>query len=780
MKRITFILLGLLLFTFSVSAYDFIVDGVCYNINSDSTSVKVTYEGTGSQGMGYANLSGELIIPDNVTYDGKTYSVTSVGNNAFFGCTDLISVTIPNSVDSIGYNAFLNCSSLTSATIGNSVKMIRDWAFANCQSLMMITIPNSVIEIGEQTFSYCTGLTSVTIGDSLTKIGYMTFYKCTSLKSVTIGNSVKSIGNAAFFNCSNLTSVTLPNSVTSIEKTAFAKCTQLSELNIPSSVNHIGENAFNNTLWYDNQLPGVVYAGKVAYKYKGTMPEDTSIILEDGCTGVANQAFYECEGLTSLTMPNSVTVIGEWAFSKSGLTSVKISNMLTSIGYSAFSDCSNLTSVDIPNSVTEIGEWAFSNCTSLASVTLPNGLTKINSYTFRFCGGLTSLVIPDLVTSIGYSAFEGCSGLTSIVTKIKHPEYVTYMYDCFNGIPTSTCVVIVPKGTLELYQTTSPWSDFINIVENAESFVEGDVNGDGNVTAADVTALYDFLLNNDTDNLIIGDINGDGNITAADITAVYDILLGGTSTDPHPLITTEYTVNGVSFKMVKVDGGTFMMGAKYNDTEALSSEKPAHQVTLTNSYYIGQTEVTQELWEAVMGNNPSFFNGDNYGTNLQRPVENISWDECQLFIAKLNEMTGNDFRLPTEAEWEFAARGGNNSRGYIFSGSDNIDDVGWYNMNTSHVFQGEGYGTQPVATKSPNELGIYDMSGNVMEWCQDYYHYDYYSISPSINPTGPASGDIHVCRNGCWYQDAWFCRVTYRHWLGPQDHTSYLGLRLAL
>ena len=165
-----------------------------------------------------------------------------------------------------------------------------------------------------------------------------------------------------------------------------------------------------------------------------------------------------------------------------------------------------------------------------------------------------------------------------------------------------------------------------------------------------------------------------------------------------------FMVNGVAFKMVKVAGGTFQMGATSEQgSDAFDDEIPIPD------YYIGQTEVTQELWEAVMGSNPSYFKGDN-----QRPVENVSWKDCQEFIEKLNRLTGKNFRLPTEAEWEYAARGGNKSRGYKYSGSDNPDAVAWYKDNS----RGE---THPVAQKQSNELGLYDMSGNVCEWYYRYY-----------------------------------------------------------
>lgn len=228
-----------------------------------------------------------------------------------------------------------------------------------------------------------------------------------------------------------------------------------------------------------------------------------------------------------------------------------------------------------------------------------------------------------------------------------------------------------------------------------------------------------------------------------------------------------FTVNGVKFTMVPVEGGTFTMGATSEQgSDAFDYEKPAHQVTLSD-YYIGQTEVMQALWEAVMGSNPSYHRGDNL------PVECVSWDDCQKFIKKLNQLTGKQFRLPTEAEWEYAARGGRKSRGYKYAGDNNIDSVAWYKGNS-------GYETHPVATKQANELGVYDMSGNVEEWCSDWYDwYDGYQSSSQSDPQGPSSGSNRVFRGGCYYYDAEGCRVPYRN-CGTPDFRSYkLGLRLS-
>ena len=223
--------------------------------------------------------------------------------------------------------------------------------------------------------------------------------------------------------------------------------------------------------------------------------------------------------------------------------------------------------------------------------------------------------------------------------------------------------------------------------------------------------------------------------------------------------------NGISIEMVKVEAGSFNMGATPEMQAPYEVEKPVHRVTLTNNYYIGKYEVTQALWQAVMGSNPSYFKGDDL------PVEKVSWDDCQDFISKLNAMTGKRFRLPSEAEWEYAARGGKKSRGYQYSGSNTLGDVAWYYGNS-------GPKTHAVGTKQPNELGIYDMTGNVWEWCQDWF--GSYSSSPQTNPTGAASGSIRVCRGGSWNYSAGLCRTSYRGNNSPDDRFSYLGLRLVL
>jgi len=227
-----------------------------------------------------------------------------------------------------------------------------------------------------------------------------------------------------------------------------------------------------------------------------------------------------------------------------------------------------------------------------------------------------------------------------------------------------------------------------------------------------------------------------------------------------------YVYNPDGIELIFVEGGTFMMGCGGEQgSDCNSDERPQHSVTLS-SFYIGKYPITQAQWKVIIGwDNPSHFKGENL------PVELISWNHAQAFITKLNTVTGKQYRLATEAEWEYAARGGNKSKGYKYSGSNNLNDVAWYSTNS-------GSSSQPVGTKQSNELGIYDMSGNVWEWCQDWY--DTYPSSTQSNPTGPPSGFTRVFRGGSWYNSAVFCRVSHRSGNAPDDISSIFGFRVVL
>ena len=302
--------------------------------------------------------------------------------------------------------------------------------------------------------------------------------------------------------------------------------------------------------------------------------------------------------------------------------------------------------------------------------------------------------------------------------------------------------------------------------------VRGDVNGDGVCNLGDLTTMINHLVYNTTPPALwLADIDGNGALGMDDLTALINYLVYGEWLWPDPVMPPPpddaqvFTVNGVSFAMVHVEGGTFMQG-----DESYEASTPVHQVTLS-SYWIGETEVTADLWHAVMGEDDT-----SIGTSGLQPAQNLSWEECQEFIERLNELTGVTFHLPTEAQWEFAARGGNYSHGYMYSGSDNLDEVGWYDGNTLAL-----YPFIPIVkTKMPNELGLYDMSGGTSELCEDPYSSVYVWTEPVTDPFEyhAVSHVLKVERGGSIYYESSYCTPT-RRYVEHRDH-KWGGFRLAI
>ena len=467
------LLLILLLFSsFSALAYGCKVDGIYYDITPANRTASVTR----------GSYSGDVVIPESITYDNTTYSIISIGYSAFERCTGLTSVIIPNSVSSIGSGAFYGCTGLTSVIIPNSVTTIGKGAFFDCSGLTSVIvdknngtydsrnncnaiietstsklivgsnntlIPNSVTSIGDCAFYNCSGLTSATIPNSVTAIGDYAFYNCSGLTSATIPNSVTAIGYGAFSGCYGLTSVTIPNSVTTIDVATFLGCSGLTSATIPNSVTSIGIGAFAN-------CSGL-----------------TSITIPNSVTSIGGNeynagAFANCSGLTSVTIPNSVITIGSCAFYNcTGLTSVTIGSSVSTIGNCVFSGCKELTSITIPSSVTSIGKAVFADCEKLECIVvasenmaydsrnecnaiiestqnelisacnntiIPNSVTSIGENAFTSCTKLTSILIPNSVVKIGVRAFIGCDGLTSINIPNSVTSIGEYAFDVCSGL----------------------------------------------------------------------------------------------------------------------------------------------------------------------------------------------------------------------------------------------------------------------------------------------------------------------------------------------------------
>ena len=382
---------------------------------------------------------------------------------------------------------------------------------------------------------------------------------------------------------------------------------------------------------------------------------------------------------------------------------------------------------------------------------------------------LTQNYLPVMVTFADYGVEKLVSNRTYVLVMTKpmasvgqQKQTLTIRYT-----PSSATVLVnnkMVRGSSGIVRITLPVGQHSYIVAG-----DGYESEEGTVKLkASAPSDLQIRLSKET---IVANVNGMAHIApSASVSSLQSSAISSSNASTSSLSFGGNTIsipvkNGITIDMVKVEAGTFMMGATSEMQNPYDDEKTIHQVTLTNDYYMGKYEVTQALWQSVMGSNPSYFKGDNL------PVEKVSWDDCQKFIRKLNRMTGRKFRLPTEAEWEYAARGGKKSRGYQYSGSSNISDVACYTDNS-------GDETHPVGTKQANELGIYDMSGNVWEWCQDWY--DSYVSSSQTNPTGTASGAFRVNRGGSWINNARRCRSSSRSFGAPVHLYQSLGLRLVL
>ena len=539
MKLKHFCLILALLASLSANAYDFSAknaDGVTiyYKITSSTTpyTVAVTYEDES-----YNSYSGNVKIPETVSYSGNTYSITSIGNGAFISCIGLTSITIPETVSFIGYCAFIGCSGLTSVAIPEGVTSIEEETFEDCTGLTSVTIPNSVSTIKSSAFSYCNALTSVDIPNSVTSIEGHAFSCCDALTSINIPEGITSIEESTFSSCISLTSVTIPNSVTSIGDWAFSRCTALTSVTIPESVTSIGDYAFEDcrdlkSIQCDATVPPTLGENV----FDGVRKHNCIIIVADGSLDDYKKAdqwrdfynnpqlddiffsvnndgitiYYKVTSLESNTValisannkysgdiniPNSVSI-------KGNIYSV------TSIGGSAFGNCTDLTSVTIPESVTAIGNYAFYGCTSLTSVTIPEKVTSIGNYAFGNCSALntvnynatnctqmglssspvfsgctrlTMLNIGENVQKIPNYAFYGCNGVTSLQCDATVPP--TLGSNVFYGVNTKACEFIVPNGSIEDYKNADQWKNFYISVN--DTFAE--INADG------VTIYYKII-----------------------------------------------------------------------------------------------------------------------------------------------------------------------------------------------------------------------------------------------------------------------------------------------
>lgn len=780
---------------------------------------------------------GVVTIADNAFKECKALtaitipsSVTTIGNSAFYQCTVLAQITFNEGLQTIGTSAFNDCRVLTDVVFPASVTSIGQSSFSNCSDLSSVTF-SGASSIGLYAFNYCNAITSVTClsetppsmynSSCFTSTVYsnatlyVPIYAIDSYRAANYWNqfvTIKSTPEPDFV-VDGIYYMILSNNEVAVTHGPDTGCYS-GNVNIPPIV------VWNGTLYQVTEIADYTFYG---------CPEVTDVTLPTSITAIGAYAFAGT-GLTTFITPDFMTAIPTGLFSDcTQLTSVTIHASVVSVGERAFAGCTALETVNckavtppamansncfateaysqallfVPgasadtykttnwwkNFATIVGAlydfevdgiyYAITSANNVAvtardtryncysgSIEIPstvenNGITyvvtSIAQSAFLNSTDLTGVTIPMSVVEIGDFAFYGCSNLSQVICNGYTPPTMASSYVFYPCYQNAT--LIVPNGTEEQYQSTDWWNQFTQV----KLILRGDVNGDGTVSIADVTALIDYLLSGDESNalLINADVNKDGTVSIADVTALIDYLLSGA----WPFDGT-VTIQGITFNMVAVEGGTFTMGATPEQgSYPNDNEKPAHKVTLSD-YYIGETEVTQALWLAVMGSNPSQHQGD-----LNYPVERVSWNECQIFISRLNEMTGLNFRMPTEAEWEYAARGGKYSHSHMYAGSDLVDEVAWNYDNSGNL-------THLVATKRANELGLYDMSGNVGEWCQDWF--GPYSEVSQTNPTGPETGSNRAYRGGFFQVQAPLCRVATRFQFYPSATPPYVGLRLAL
>lgn len=728
--------------------YDFVADGFYFKITGDN-EVMVT--------CGEDVYQGVINIPTNVTYDGVTYDVTGISDGAFDGAT-LQSLILPVSITSIGNNAFNGCHIGSLIITGNGT-----WSAGaiNCE------VDNLYV------MSTVTGIQDTQVNPTTTVYSYSTVPPTCNEETFTGYDAalhVPASALAAYFtapywnNFINITSDAVePTGLTinkdSVEVLVGNQLT-LTAAAIPADATP------SDVIWTSSDQSiatitnGVVTAMHVGEcDIKAYLLDKVAVchvtVTEIAPTEVTlNQEFAKLEVGSQLTLTATVSPDDAtdkyvtWSTTNSAVATVDSLGNVLAVGTGECFIIANCRDKQATCHIIVVDHFIFITLNEHEVNLLPNHMVV-----------LTPSVMPENTTITVTSTNPNVAAARLANGKIQ--------------------VVGITEGrTIIKVNSTDGYAEADSCLVKVYT-LRGDVNYDGYVNISDVTSLINHLLGGqDIINEVNADANNDGKINISDVTRLINYLLGGDELDPkeEPINGAEtFTVNGVSFTMLPVEGGTFTMGAtpEQGTSDPWTVEYPVHEVTLS-TFSIGETEVTQALWQAVMGNNPSSFTGD-----LSRPVEMASWDDCQQFIVQLNQMTGRNFRLPTEAEWEYAARGGKKTLGYKYAGSNDIDEVAWWDSNSCDGVGPDSpdYGTHPVASKKANELGLYDMSGNVWEWCQDWF--GNYSSEPQTNPTGPESGENRVYRGGSWINYAKNCRVSSRfHW--GMDGADNIGLRLVL
>lgn len=478
-------------------AYDFEENGLYFNVlnaGDDSPAVEVTSGGSGEK------YSGEVVIPQTVAHEGITYSVTAIGDQAFFGCTSLTAITFPEGLERIGIYAFRKCTSLVTISLPSTMRVIDDYAFRYCESLEHLSLSDSLTRIGDYAFSGCSSLKSVILPSGVLHYGHAVFYDCASLKEVIIPDGIERIPDYFLSNCDSLEGLTIPESVTAIGDGAFMKSDNLRSFTLPSSVVTIGDMAFAQckALESINLSSNLRVMGKEVFSECISLQ---SIELPEGLVAIPNNAFDMCLHLTSIGIPEGVTSVGEKAFHRcSSLKEVVLPSSVERLGRSAFERCSSLTSVKLSGAISEIPHTAFYECVALDSLVIPEGVRELGEMAFCICTSLTTVSIPSTMERMADLSMSFNSLSSIYVYKETPPESVQYTpFDKYEA------VLYVPVGSVEAYRKDAIWGNFKDIremqndVDGYEPFiVEGKVWYYGHVDYMHNTYVYKVYFEGDT------------------------------------------------------------------------------------------------------------------------------------------------------------------------------------------------------------------------------------------------------------------------------------------
>lgn len=728
--------------------YDFVADGIFYAIVDDNVVVT----------QGEDAYQGVVNIPTNVTYEGVTYNVIGIADNTFTDAA-LVSLILPVSIKYIGEGAFSGCHIGSLVITGNGA-----WTAGaiNCEV------------DGLYVMSGVTGIQGLLVNPETTVYSYSTVPPTCDEQTYTGYDAalhVPASALAAYFTAPywnyfiNITSdaveptdVTINNHSVSVLVGNQLALTATPAPNNATPSQCIWTSSDDNIATVEDGVITAVHVGECDIK---AYLLDKMAVCHVTVTEIAPTEITVSPEFTKLEIGSQVT-----------LTATVMPEDATDKTVTWETTNSDVATVDSDGNVTAVGQGECFITATCRDNQATCHIIVVDHFVFITLDEHSVRLMPNHMAILTPSVMpEG----TALVVTSSNPTVAAARMA--NG---KIQVVGISEGRTTIkVNSTDGYAEADSCLVRVYT-LRGDVNGDGFVDIADVTILISYVLSGNANsiNLENADANNDGDVNIADVTKLIGAVLSGQELDPkdEPIEGAEtFTVNGVTFTMIPVEGGTFTMGAtpEQGTSDPWNDERPTHEVTLS-SFLIGQTEVTQALWQAVMGSNPSEFSD-----NLNRPVEMVSWDDCQAFITQLNQLTGRTFRLPSEAEWEYAARGGKQSQGYKYAGSADVNEVAWWDTNAGDGVGPDSpdYGTHPVCTKKANELGIFDMSGNVWEWCQDWY--GSYSSDAQTNPTGPATGSNRVYRGGSWYNYARNCRVSSRyHW--TMNGANYIGMRLAL